>query len=330
MVAPDFTFILGCYGAISGGDYSDASPLDVESAEKRFFHRLKLLFEKGLVLSDAGECTFTQQVLTFLQRTKILHFRKSAFVIGLGGHNLAEQIKEPLDRIRLVVQALCELRVAQRPLWSWPRKFAEAYQLPSPSSKREGVKQAFMDILIKAQVQDREKYWKEFRALLPVAEHHRKAGLAIRDAWAHAAADYPELPLGRLAVSFLLTYSSSDTDTERILKQVAGQDASERARLLGSTLDALVLALQAPSRDKIAETKKDVFGNLSLVPTNQYLPRILKAYTEKFGMKAKCKKRPKPRRDTGISKPQHQDPNSEAEPWPECIHLKVSLCNNIL
>ena len=76
--------------------------------------RLKVLFEKGHVLSPGGEVTFMQQVLAFLGRTRISHVRNSALSLKSG--NLADEFKEVVFGANRLVVAVSPAQSLHVPL----------------------------------------------------------------------------------------------------------------------------------------------------------------------------------------------------------------------
>ncbi len=70
--------------------------------------------------------------------------------------------------------------------------------------------------------------------------------------------------------------------------------------MLGTSLEALILASQCPKEDQIC-TKAEINGNTTIVPRTDFLPDVLRRYTVNFGMKlSHCPA--KRRRSSGLTK----------------------------
>ena len=103
----------------------------------------------------------------------------------------------------------------------------------------------------------------ELTRMAPAADAAFARGLTVRQSWATAAHDYPELKFGRLAVNLLLLARHSTADVERFLKVVAKQRSSNQS---DDTVESiLVTARHAPQVADVvarsgghASTKGDV------------------------------------------------------------------------
>ena len=109
---------------------------------------------------------------------------------------------------------------------------------------RDGI----MKLLALGGLQDTHVY-QELLALLPSAEAHRQAGATIREAWARASADFPELVAGRQGVTVLLGAYHTTGNLERMFRSIPAQERQDRAHMLGTTLEILLLADQAPKSE---------------------------------------------------------------------------------
>lgn len=102
----------------------------------------------------------------------------------------------------------------------------------------------------------------------------------------------------RKAIELLLCFTFSSSIVERTLKEVPLQERAQRAHMLGTTMENLLLAQQAPQGEQLA---KCVNGTIE--PLGPYLPAVIRLYMQRFGAKPAGRKfRVKPRRDTGSSK----------------------------
>lgn len=257
---------------------------------------MQVLFEEGLVLTEGADGTFTHHVLKFLRSTKILYFQDSALVLeGRDAKMTERMLYEPLQRVRLLVRTMRQMAGSLRPTCSWERRFV-AYRLPPHPDQR-----AYLQAIWQHAGMDAEEVWQQWEKLTAVAMARHSAGASIQDSWAQASADFPEWKLAREAVSLFLAFSASSAITERTLKELSKQETSERARMLNSAEEDILLACQAPSEEAIAHRTKDAVGNRSLRPKNKYLPLLLKDYVNTFGMRI-SHKAPKKRRDRGLRK----------------------------
>ena len=166
---------------------------------------------------------------------------------------------------------------------------------------------------------------KEIKNLADVALAHKKRGASEREAWARASFDFPEWSKARELVSLFLGFTEATTEVERTLKQVPLQERKDRAAMLDTTLEHLLLSSQAPSTDAMCTRVKNTVGDFVLKPTLDFLPDILKRYHAKFALKLARGPRKK-RRDAGIKKSRalleqnrkgRGQPSTEAAAWPK-------------
>ena len=246
-------------------------------------------------MTQAASGTFTHHVLRFLRTTKILYFKNCAAAFGWSTSSPPAELFAPLQRIRLLVKAMREMSAALRPPSSWERRFA-AYRLPFVPAQADDLGSIWRQAGLNP-----EEVWPEWNRLVPVATARHKGGSSVTESWAQASADFPEWQQARRAVNLFLAFSASSAVTERTLRELSRQETSQRARMLNSTEENILLASQAPTEDQIAIRTEDSFGNSRLRPKNKYLPWLLKAYINEFGMSINHKA-PKRRRDYGLRK----------------------------
>ncbi len=86
----------------------------------------------------------------------------------------------------------------------------------------------------------------ELRRLLKRAEWHQRQGCATRQAWGRAAAEWPELRIGRRLVELFLVWKTSSGNMERRFRRYAEARCPERARLLDTSVEECALVDQAP------------------------------------------------------------------------------------
>ena len=87
----------------------------------------------------------------------------------------------------------------------------------------------------------------EWARLLPRAEVFHKNGCNPREAWGRASAEFPELQQGRALVELFLVWKTSTGNLERRFRVFREVATVQRARLLDITVEACLLADQAPS-----------------------------------------------------------------------------------
>ena len=134
-----------------------------------------------------------------------------------------------------------------------------------------------MFIVRKALVDDPGKSLQEVQRLVPSAEAHHRNGCGTLAAWARATRDFPEYKRGREAVNLLLVYLHSTGDAERMLRNIPWQERQDRAHMLDTTLESLLIAMQAPMGDDVG---KQEGGNFKAI--GNYLANIIKRYSYVF------------------------------------------------
>ena len=329
-------------------DFADSDPTLIAANRDKFLARLDMLFMEGLILTEAAKDTFTGQVLVFLRQPRLLQYGSKAvsmhlpFLDGVaaasgqpaGGPAADDSIWEPLDRMRNLVLNVKEVVKVYRPEHAWQDRF-HAFRLPSPwgpglsfASMPEPARtdlrariQADMRAVVERAEGDPEAVWSDFLRLVPSAEAHQRNGATMREAWARASFDFPELLAGRFAVDLLLGSHPSTGSVERLFREVPVQERIDRSHMLDVTLENLLLASQAPLPEEIADSITRPDGTRRLVPKGEYLPRVAKQYVDRFGAPRPVRN-PKRRRDLGISRDPEQlkrqrlarnDPQTEQE-----------------
>ena len=218
-----------------------------------------------------------------------------------------------LQRMRLLVENVTEMVAARMPDNSLQMLFT-GFRLPSPlgDSFKELARPALADLRKKTRDSletvlqkgklDVKDCVKELLRMLPCAEaYHTRLGLGVRQSWARASVDFKELKHGRAAVSLYLSFQPAEGDVERRLKDVSWHEQKNRAHMLGSTMESLVLAMQAPSARQISNTKGG-----QIIASTPYLPNVLRRYVQLYGAPRKLKRAAKVRRDSG-QKRKHED-----------------------
>ena len=160
-----------------------------------------------------------------------MHYGKYTHLFALPATQA--EIFEPLERMRAIVGNLRACASAAFP----PNHFLRAvqcYSLPSklvqPDAHRDdtrSTKESFRRIFETcgfAAVS--QQMLAELTRMAPAADAAFARGLTVRQSWATAARDYPELKFGRQAVNLLLLARHSTADVERFLKVVAKQNSA--------------------------------------------------------------------------------------------------------
>ena len=99
-------------------------------------------------------------------------------------------------------------------------------------------------------------------------------------------------------MDLLLCFTFSSSVVERVIKEIPLQERMQRAHMLSTTMENLLLVSQAPPVTAFAKQAGD-----QVQPVGPYLPQIIRLYMAKYGAK-KPTMAPgtKPRRDSGLRK----------------------------
>ena len=116
---------------VHAADRSSTDPMTIDLSQAQFLSRMVVLFQEGLILTKAAQNTFTGQVLKFLSQPRMLYFKKKALVLSLGALSQDDDLYLPLNRMRVVLQALTRMLTATRPSFCWAKRFL-SFRLPSP------------------------------------------------------------------------------------------------------------------------------------------------------------------------------------------------------
>ena len=228
---------------------------------------------------------------------------------------------EPLERVRNVVDNMHAMMKIYRPEDSLQNRCA-CFRLPSPFRKAEGSP---VHILARQQIQglmeeaglEFDKHWADFLRLVPAAEAHHAQGSSCLESWGKAASDFPELKAGREMITLILQLTHSTCGLERLFRQIPMQTANERAHLLNTTLEKLMIANQAARPDELAQRQEQPDGTVKLRPLTPFLPNVVRHYLTKFGTSLKPKRERKVRRDRNLPRTQQEatrpGPQTEAQ-----------------
>ena len=260
------------YAWVASGDKANPDTTTVVARAESFCRRLHVLFTQGLILTLPN--TYTGETVTFLKENTYFHYGKRVQCFGLGDWNqdsVQRVVRAELKRVQVVVANIKELLKVYRPTSSWFQAFA-AFALPSPlgasgsrlsasgaagSASDGGAAASAADcasacraslqrICSEAKLPCRQTAV-EWARLLPRAEVFHKNGCTPREAWGRASAEFPELQHGRALVELFLVWKTSTGNLERRFRVFREVYTVQRARLLDVTVEACILADQAPS-----------------------------------------------------------------------------------
>ena len=289
-------------------DTEELDPVQRSDACRAFRARLRVLFEDGLIYTTALECTFTGQVLKFLANPNVLYVRRVAQVVSIGALDGREELFEPLHRMRQIVKNVDALLERYMRETSWAQHFA-SFTLPSPllgetvsSSPLQERAREKARIAVFAICKARELPFadtlQELQNLIPSATAYRERGYSLKNSWARASADFPELARARDVVSLLLGCTLSTSRTERTLAVVA---VHEKRHVDAATMEAILLANEAPDEDEIVKYVRINRDHMKQEYVGDYVEEILVRYRKAYP-KRKFRLQVKARRDKGIKK----------------------------
>ena len=242
------------YSWIATGDASNPDAATVRDRATAFLSRLDTLFMEGNILAMPD--TFTGVTLKFLRGTSRYPCCNSVQIVGLGDWNAQparDAIKAALRRVQTLVANMKENMKLYRAKYSWLHSFA-AFRLPSPlTATGAGVAEAAKEaetclrrICSEAGLPEEEAIV-ELRRILKRAEWHLRDGCTTRQAWGRAAAEWPELLVGRRLVELFLIWKTSSGNLERRFRLFREVHCPERARFLDTSVEDVLIVGQAPS-----------------------------------------------------------------------------------
>ena len=121
-----------------------------------------------------------------------------------------------------------------------------------------------------------EKAIVELRRILKRAEWHKRHGGTTRQAWGRAAAEWPELHVGRRLVELFLIWKTSSGNLERRFRRFSEVHCPERARLLDTSVEECALVDQAPPskllRSWMQQQERTEAAKCSIVPLQRQPP----------------------------------------------------------
>ena len=313
------------YSWLATGDKSNPDAATVEARAAVFLSRLDTLFMEGAILGMPD--SFTGVTLRFLQGTSRYPCGVGVQIVGLGDlktEAVRDTVKAALRRVKTIVANAKENMKLYRPENSWLHAFT-AFRLPSPLSATDaGATEAATEAeaCLRRICQDaslpEEKAIAQLRRLLKRAEWHQRDGCTTRQAWGRAAAEWPELHIGRRLVELFFIWKTSSGNVERRFRRLAELRCPERARLLDTSVEECSLVDQAPPSKLLRtwlEQQRTEPGEAhgAHSTARRWFRRVLQLH-ERFQARAERRLRPRgaTRRDKGIEREPRPDRRTEA------------------
>jgi len=312
------------YSWTATGDESNPDAATVQERATAFLSRLDTLFMEGNILAMPD--TFTGVTLKFLRGTSHYSCCNSVQTVGLGdwkAQPTRDAIKVALRRVQTIVANVKENMKLYRAKYSWLHSFA-TFRLPSPLTATVArVAEAAVEaetclrrIASEAGLPE-EKAIVELRRILKRAEWHQRDGCTTRQAWGRAAAEWPELHVGRRLVELFLIWKTSSGNLERRFRRFAEVHCPERARLLDTTVEDVSIVDQSPSskllRTWLEQQERSESGEAHDLcsSASRWFKRVLRLHERIQGPTGEW--RPKAaRRDKGIARESRPDQDTEA------------------
>ena len=305
------------------GDKSNPDATTVEARANAFLSRLDTLFMKGNVVLMPE--TFTGVTLRFLKGSPRYQCAKGVQFVSLGdwtSEATRDTVKAALRRVQTIVANVKENMKFYRTEHSWMHAFA-AFRLPSPLSATDAgateaatKAEACLRRICRAASLSEEKATAELRQLLKRTEWHHREGCSTRQAWGRAAAEWPELHIGRRLVELFLIWKTSSGNLERKFRIFAQVHCPERARLLDTSVEECALGIQAPPSKLLRSWLQQTEPGEAHDPYStaaRWYRRVLQLHEERFKASASAKTAPRAeRRDKGIAREPQADHRTEA------------------
>jgi len=244
------------YTWVATGDESNPDTATVMDRKDCFAHRLDVLFIQGHIFKLPE--TYTGATLEYLKENHYYHHGTKVTVFGIGeltDPETREQMRRALQHVQGVVKNIIELFKVYRSESSWLALFT-AFRLPSPRGCIS-CQEKLQCVIAQTKLQLPKLTLSEWQKLLPRAEALQKQGCSTRESWGQASAEFPELKNGRLLVEVFLVWKTSTGNLERRFRTYSEVMTLQRASLLHTTAETMMLADQAPPSDKLLDTKGD-------------------------------------------------------------------------
>ena len=265
-----------------------------------FYNRLDVLFLQGHIFKLPD--TYTGMTLEFLKKTRFYHHGTKVTVFGIGeltDPETRERMRQALRHVQGVVKNIKELFKVYRSESSWLAMFT-AFRLPSPRGCISCTER-LQRIIAETRLQQPREALVEWQRLLPRAEALQKAGCSTREAWGRASAEFPELKAGRSLVELFLVWKTSTGNVERRFRTYSEVMTVQRASLLDTTAETMMLADQAPPSGRLrgtSQTATDTNGHKK----TDYLAELQLWHGHLHPVTRERRANGKQRRDAGVSR----------------------------
>ena len=313
------------YSWLATGDKSNPDATTVQARAAAFLSRLDTLFVKGTIVGMPD--TFTGVTLRFLRGTSRYQCGKGVQIVSLGdwtdpdgGHSEAVRVTvdAALRRAQTIVANVNKNMKLYRAEHYWLHAFT-AFRLPSPLSATDAgateaatKAEACLRRICREASLPEEKAIAQLRRLLKRTEWHHRDGCTTRQAWGRAAAEWPELHIGRRLVELFLIWKTSSGNVERRFRSFAQVHCPERARLLDTSVEECAIGLQAPPskllRSWLQQTEPGEAHDPHSTAARWYR-RVLQLHEHN---RARIAPRRADRRDKGIAREPQADHRTEA------------------
>ena len=242
------------YSWVATGDKSNPDAASVQARANDFISRLDTLFVQGTVVGMPS--TFTGETLRFLRRTSRYPCGNGVQEVGLGEWRTEgparDAIIAALRRVQKIVANVKENMKLYRPEHSWLHAFT-AFRLPSPLSATDAgatehatEAEACLKRICREANLPEQRAVPQLRQILRRAEEYHRDGSTTRQAWGRAAAQWPELAIGRRLVELFLAWKTSTGNVERRFRRFSEVHCAERARILDVSVEECTLVDEAP------------------------------------------------------------------------------------
>ena len=269
--------------------------------------------------------TYTGVTLRFLKRTSRYPCGNGVQIVGLGDltkEAISDTCKAALRRVQRIVANAKENMKLYRPEHSWLHAFT-AFRLPSPLSATAATTakaaapeaEACLKRICREASLSEQTAISELRRLLKRAEVLQREGCTTRQAWGRAAAEWPELHIGRRLVEVFLIWKTSSGNLERRFRRFAEVHCPERARLLDVSVEDISIVDQAPSskllRTWLEQQERSEPGEAHGHHSRRWYKRVLMLH-ERLQGPTEWRRPKAARRDKGIEREFRPDRDTEA------------------
>ena len=307
------------YSWTATGDVHNPDAATVWERATAFLARLDTLFMDGTILAMPD--TFSGVTLKFLRGTSRYPCCNSVQTVGLGdwtAQPARDAIKAALRRVQTIVANIKENMKLYRSKHSWLYAFT-AFRLPSAlaataaggTAAADDAEACLRRICSEAGLPEQESV-KELRRMLKRAEWHKQQGGSTRQAWGRAAAEWPELHAGRRLVELFLVWKTSSGNVERRFRRFSEVHCPERAQLLDTSVEDIMLVDQAPGSKLLRSwlEQQDPCEPYERGCGPRWLKRVLSLH-ERYHSSSKPKARAA-RRDRGVGRDRQPERDTEA------------------